>query len=134
MKKLMIGTALLVLGVSAQAQEVQRKTSGERAEMRTERMTKDLGLNAEQAEQVKAINARYAEKHEAIRAEHKARAEANKSQRSEMHEARMADYKAVLTPEQYEKLVAQQAAMKEKHLEKRKEMRKEKRPEMRDAK
>lgn len=130
MKKLMIGTALLVLGVSAQAQDVQRKTSGERAEMRTERMTKELGLNAEQAEKVKEINARYAEKTEAVRAEHKARAEAGKGQRNELHEARMADYKAVLTPEQYEKLVAKQAAMKEKHMEKRKE----KRPEMRDTK
>lgn len=142
MRKLLIGVTLLVFGMGvAQAQEGQRKTPQERAEMRTEHMTKELGLNAEQAEKVKAINMRYAEKNEAMRAEHKAKAEANRGKGAEQHDARMEEYKQVLTPEQYDKMVANQAAMKEKRQEMRgtkkddmKQKNMEKRQEMRGTK
>ena len=142
MRKLLIGVALLVIGMGmAQAQDGQRKNAQERAEMRTERMTKELGLNAEQAEKVKAINMRYAEKNEAIRAENKAKAEANRSKIADQRDAQMKEYKSVLTPEQYEKMVANHAAMKEKRQEMRgtkkdemKQKNMEKRQEMRGTK
>ncbi|MBX2982941.1 MAG: hypothetical protein KF843_09745 [Flavobacteriales bacterium] len=122
MKKLLAGAALLLFGMGvAQAQQGQQKTAQERAEKRTERMVKELALNAEQTEKVGNINIRYAEKNEVIRAQRQAMAKANKSKSAELREAQMEEFKAVLTSEQYEKLVAKQEAMKERHKEKRME-------------
>lgn len=131
MKKLLAGAALLLFGMGvAQAQQGQQKTAQERAKKRTERMVKELALNAEQTEKVGNINIRYAEKNEVIRAQRQAMAKANKSKSAELREAQMEEFKAVLTSEQYEKLVAKQEAMKERHKEKRME----KQMEMRGAK
>lgn len=135
MRKLLIGVALLVFGMGvAKAQDGQRKTAQERAETRTQHMMKELTLNPEQTGKVKAINMRYAEKHEAMRAERQAKAEANRSKNAELRSAEMEEFKAVLTPEQYDKLVANQAAMKEKHKEMRQEKRMEQQQEMRGPK
>ncbi|MBZ0205469.1 MAG: hypothetical protein K8H89_04035 [Flavobacteriales bacterium] len=121
MKRMMIGVALAVFTLgAAHAQDKQDMTPAERAKHQTERMTKELGLNAEQVTKVQAINAKYAEQAEAVRKERRANAESTKGKGAELQDARMEDLKAVLDAEQYEKLVAKQEAMKERRMEQRK--------------
>ncbi|MBL7953250.1 MAG: hypothetical protein JNM62_16200 [Flavobacteriales bacterium] len=120
MKKLMMIAVLAGMTVAAQAQDKERKTPEERARMRTEHMTKDLGLSAEQATKVQAINLKYADQGEELRKEREAdRAEARNDGKA-LHDAHDAEMKAVLTPEQYGKWQAKKAAMKTKRMEKRK--------------
>ena len=123
MKRMIIGIALAVLTLgAAQAQDKQQKTPAERAKHQTERMTKELGLNADQTAKVQTINAKYAEKAEALRADRKAKVDQTKGKGAELNSERMADLKAVLTPEQYSKCEKNMEAVKEKRQEKRKEM------------
>ena len=124
MKRIVIGTALALLTLSAaQAQSKSRHTPEERAKAHTERMVKDLGLDADQTAEVEAINLKYAKQGDELRSQRQAQATDMKGKGAEMQDARMAEFKAVLTPEQYQKLEAAQATMKEKRMEKRKEMR-----------
>lgn len=120
----MIGmaVALFTMG-AAHAQDKQQRPTAERAKMQTERMTKELGLNADQATKVEAINAKYAEKADAMRADRKAQMAETKGKGAELNEERMADLKGVLTPEQYAKWEKNREAMQERRMEKRKEMR-----------
>jgi Spy/CpxP family protein refolding chaperone len=127
MKKLMMIAVLVGLTVAAQAQDKERKTPEERAQMRTEHMTKELGLSAEQAAKVQAINLKYADQGEELRKEREGdHAEARKDGKA-MRDAHDAEMKAVLTPEQYTKWQEKKAAIKTKHMEKRKAMQGEKR-------
>lgn len=131
MKRMMIGMAVTLFTMgAAHAQDKQQRPAAERAKQQTERMTKELGLNADQATKVDAINAKYAEKADAMRAERKEKIAETKGKGAELNEARMADLKEVLTPEQYAKLEKNREAMQEKHQEKHQE----KRQEMRGAK
>ncbi len=126
MKRIMIGMALVLFTFgAANAQDKQQRTPAERAKNQTEHMTKELGLNADQAAKVEAINAKYAEKTEAIRAERKDKMAATKGKGAEVNDARMAELKNVLTPEQYAKCEKNMEEMKEKRMEKRKENRKQ---------
>lgn len=128
MKKLMMTLALAALTAGAvNAQEKQHKTPAERAKAQTERMSKELGLDAAQATKVEAINAKYAEKLQALRAERKAEREAGKDpehngEGKALKEARYTELATVLNAEQMEKC----KAMEEKQLEQRKEHMKEK--------
>ncbi|MGV3638224.1 MAG: hypothetical protein ACO1NQ_11345 [Flavobacteriales bacterium] len=123
MKKLMIIAALASMTVAAQAQEKARKTPEERAKARTERMTKELSLSPEQQAKVEAINLKYADQVEAVRAEHEAERTAKRDAAKAMHDAHDAEMKAVLTPDQYTKWVAQKEEARAKHHERRKQMR-----------
>lgn len=124
MKRMMIGAALAVFTLgAAHAQDKRAMSPAERAKHQTERMTKELGLNDEQVAKVQAINVKYAEQAESVRNERKANAASTKGKGAEIQDARMADLKAVLDTEQYEKLVAKQEAMKERRMEQRKEKR-----------
>lgn len=123
MKKLMIIAVMAGMAVSAQAQEKAGKTSAERAQQRTERMTKELALTPEQKAKVEAINLRYAEKGAEVRQAREAeRAQARKEGKA-MHDAHDAEMKTVLTAEQYTKWVAHKEEMKQKRMAQRKEMR-----------
>lgn len=118
MKKLMIIAALAGLSVATQAQEQKSKTPEERAQMRTERLAKQLDLSPEQVAQVQAINLKYIDKTDELRkerqAEHAETREAGKAMRGS-HEAEM---KAVLTPEQYTKWMAAKEKVKARQTEK----------------
>lgn len=126
MKKLMmsLGFAALIAGsAAAQAPERKVRTPEERAQHQTDRMTKDLGLSAEQTEKVKAINLKYADQVDDMRGEAKDQKDAQREAMKGMRDQRNADLKAVLTPEQYDKMVKEQEAMQAKrkaHLQQRK--------------
>lgn len=124
MKRMMIVMAVALFTMeAATAQDKQQRPAAERAKQQTERMTKELGLSTDQAAKVDAINAKYAEKADAIRAERKERMAETKGKGAALNEARMAEMKEVLTPEQYAKWEKNREAMQERHQEKRKEMR-----------
>ena len=122
MKKYMLIAAFAALTVGANAQDKQPKTAQERAKAQTERLTKDLGLNAEQAAKAEAINLRYAEKAEAEHKEQKADREVRMKEGQAVRDAHRAEMKAVLTAEQYDTWIKKQDAMKEKRMEHRKSM------------
>ena len=116
--------ALFTVG-AAQAQDKTQRTSADRAKQQTERMTKELSLNEDQISKVEAINVKYADKADAMRADRKERMAETKGKGAELNDARMAEMKAVLTPEQYAKWEKNREAMQEQRMEKRQEMRKE---------
>ena len=122
MKKYMMIAVFAALTVGANAQDKQPKTAQERAKSQTERLTKELGLNAEQAAKAEAINLRYAEKAEATRKEQKAEREVRKKEGQAMRDAHRAEMKDVLTAEQYDTWIKKQEAAKEKRMEHRKSM------------
>ncbi len=118
----MFGTAVAALSfLSVNAQDPPKRSAGDRAEMRTEHMVKELGLNDDQAAKVKAINEKYAAKVDEMRKERKEEAGAKKGQWQEVEKARMAELKSVLTPDQYQKLEARQEEMKKERMERREE-------------
>ena len=75
-----------------------------RAEERTEQMTTELGLNAEQTTKVEAINARFAKSMTELRAAGLDDT-ARKARASALRDGRDHDLKGVLTAEQYEKML-----------------------------
>jgi Spy/CpxP family protein refolding chaperone len=96
--------SLFVIAVSAQRPDKKSTiTAEERASRQTEMMTKQLDLTEEQQAKVKEIHL----KHSQQMADHKKQAtEAKKQNRENMKtqmEAKDAELKQVLTPEQYEK-------------------------------
>jgi hypothetical protein len=133
MKHLLIAAFATLSLSAAQAQDRthEPKSPQERAKAQTERMTADLGLNAEQAAKVNAINLKYAEQMMAEREAHKAEREAKmkeaRARHESMRDAQRAEMRSILTEKQYSTWVAKQDAMmeqrKEKHMEHRKEMR-----------
>jgi len=125
MKKMLLSLAMATMAVgAANAQDAVKQASPQdRAEMRTEHMVKELGLNEDQTAKVKEINARYGEKMQAMRQAQKAELTEKRDTRAELEEARMAELKGVLTPDQYAKLEARQKEMRDKRMEHRQEMR-----------
>lgn len=140
MKKVFLAV-LLVVGITAFAQEKEGRSGGRRegkekltteqkVDFQVKKMTKDLGLNDKQANEVKAIVTKEVQKREAKRAEMKAvkekeRAEMKATMEKE-HAAVSADMKKILTPEQFAKW--------EKNREERKEKMKERIMERREKK
>lgn len=104
----LLTTLALVAGMGLMAQSADagkdKKTPEEKAAKRTEQMTKDLGLSAEQVAKVNTINLNFARYNADVKAagagaDVKGRTEALKSKRD-------AQLKEVLTPEQYTKYEA----------------------------
>lgn len=112
MKYLMTLMMAVLLVATATAQEKKGETTGSksRAELRTQQMTQELGLDAAQAREVQSINVKYAEKitsqPSAIATDEAAvdKATAVKEFNEELKE--------VLTPEQYEKWMGLQTSGK----------------------
>lgn len=128
MKKLLV-FALLVVGITAFAQGKEGRrggkeklTSEERVDFQVKRMTKDLGLNDKQAEQVKAIVTKQAQKRDAKREELKASKDKDRQEMRAKMEANQAevsaDMKKILTPEQFTKWEQNRDEKKEKMKEK----------------
>ena len=136
MKKLFL-VALFVVGITAFAQEKQGRragkeslTSEEKVDIQVKRMTKDLSLNDKQAAEVRVLVTKQTQKREDLKAELKADKE---RQRTEMkanlekeQAAISAEYKKILTPDQYVKW--------EKNLEEKKEKMKQRMMERRENK
>lgn len=115
-------TLLIATGLQAQnKQPHQERSAQERAKAHTERMSKDLGLNAEQTTRVEAINLKYAEQAEVLRKEREAERKEKDGRGKEVRDARDAELKAVLNSEQYEKMLAQREKMKEQRAQERKD-------------
>ncbi len=120
MNKLMMGLAVAMLAAgSANAQDKPHKTMEDRAEMRTEQMVKELGLDEAQAEKVKAINAKYADKVKEHRQDHKEAADERREERMKLENARKEELRAVLTADQFQKLEAREKEMKKNYMEHR---------------
>ncbi len=117
----LFSTLALVAGMSLMAQDADmdndKKTPEERAKHRTEVMTKELGLNAEQIAKVNTINLNFAHamgdvkeiKDEATR---KGRSEALKSKRD-------TDLQGVLTADQFTKMKELRDKKKDDHKDKK---------------
>ena len=134
MKKVIVA-ALLVVGITAFAQEKDGKPAGrekltteQKVDFQVKRLTKDLDLNEKQAKDVRALVTKEVEKREARRAEmQEAKAKKGEEMKAQMDREQAAvseDMKKVLTPEQFAKW--------EKIHEERKENFKEKMAERRE--
>ena len=100
---------LCLLGMNLSAQESGgeskvKKTPEQKAAHRTEEMTKDLGLTTEQVPRVRTINLTYA--HALAEVKDMQDKEVRKQRSKELRNKRDADLKAVLTTEQYTKMLA----------------------------
>lgn len=139
MKKVIVA-ALLVVGITAFAQEKEGRragreklTSEQKVDLQVKKMTKDLDLNEKQAKDVRVLVTKEVAKREAKRAEMQElktkKREEMKAQREAEQAAVSADMKKILTAEQYAKWEKNREERKEKIKEKmaeRKEKRKEK--------
>lgn len=110
----MAGTVLVVPFTHAQeGRQKMDKDPAARAEARTEWMTKELDLSAEQAEKIKAINHQHMQKMQSIKSmeneedRKRAMGEVRKSQQTAVH--------AVLTPAQQDRMQELKAERKEKY-------------------
>ena len=120
MKKLvLVGASVLMMSVMSIAQSGQpkKKTSQERAENQTERLTKELSLTPEQATKVKAILASKGAEMDSVRAKKIAGADKKgvHAERKAALEKTDAELKAVFTPEQYAKFQAMMQERKDNH-------------------
>lgn len=110
--------------LEAQKKEARKKTPGERAEAKTERMRTDLNLTEDQVERVRILNLKVENKIQAIRDD----ASMSKEKKREFIKGNKEDHKrvmeSILTPEQLETYEALQAERKAKKANKR-EMRSE---------
>jgi periplasmic protein CpxP/Spy len=138
-KKLIIA-ALLVVSISSFAQEQgnadkkankpkkEKMSPEQRNQALLDKMTTELSLNAQQQEQVKPIIAEQSAKMETMRAERmngggkemsKEEREAFKTKRQEDKKVVDAKFKAILTPDQFKKMKANEDAAREKMRESR---------------
>jgi protein CpxP len=139
MKKVIVA-ALLVVGITAFAQEKEGRragreklTSEQKVDLQVKKLTKDLDLNEKQANEVRALVTKEVAKREAKRSEMQElktkKREEMKAQRKAEQAAVSTDMKKILTAEQYAKWEKNREERKESIKEKmveRKEKRKEK--------
>lgn len=83
----------------AQRGQMANKTPEQRADARTQQLTKSLGLSADQTEKVRQLNLAQAKEMQTLRAKSAANRQEAKATR-DRHEAQL---KAILTTEQYAK-------------------------------
>lgn len=113
---LMLSIFTAAVGLAQEApKEHVKKTPEERANNVTARMKEKLALTADQESKISAINLTYARKHQSIRENTALSKEEKKAQLDASRTSLMAEYKTVLTTEQYQKL----EAMKAKHEERK---------------
>ena len=113
MKKVIVA-ALLVVGITAFAQEKEGRTAGkekltteQKVDFQVKRLTKDLDLNEKQTKDVKVLVAKEVEKREARKAEMEGlKAKKREEMKANMEAEQAAvseDMKKILTPEQFAK-------------------------------
>lgn len=129
MKKWMMAVALVAASISGYAQdgaapkERPHRTVDERVKARTERMTRELGLSAEQVERVEVLNRQQATEAEKDRAAGDQEREARRAEMKERRDRYETELKAVLTPDQYAKWQAKKEEGKKKLHDRRSELR-----------
>lgn len=121
---------VMTMSMSAAAQDKPttqeqrpRMTTEERAKARTQRMTQDLGLSAEQLARVEALNLKHVKEGEVLSASDDKERAARRAEMNDRKAAYEKELKTVLTPEQFSKWEAKKDEMKAKHREKRMERR-----------
>ena len=115
LKVLLVGIALFAGITAASAQEKTKKTPEQRAELHTERLTKVLGLNADQRTKIAEFNLGIALKNESLRNNPNIPQDVKISSLQSNNEARKMMIKTVLTQEQikkFEELEAKKEANK----------------------
>ena len=115
LKVLLVGIALFAGITAASAQEKSKKTPEQRAELHTERLTKVLGLNADQRTKIAEFNLGIALKNESLRNNPNIPQDVKISSLQSNNEARKMMIKTVLTQEQikkFEELEAKKEANK----------------------
>ena len=111
--------SLFVFSVSAQRPDKSSKTTPEdRATRQTEMMTKQLNLTADQQAKIKEINLKYSQQQVGQRSQAKEQMKQNRENMKTQMNARDAEIKQVLTPEQLEKWQAKRNEMKQQGREK----------------
>ncbi|QCR24358.1 DUF4890 domain-containing protein [Pontibacter sp. SGAir0037] len=92
----------------------EKRTPEERAQLRTERMSERLELNASQKQKVQALHLKQAKEMQAMRADAKSKEDAGKNREAmkARHVQYDAELKGILTPQQYAKYQADQAEMR----------------------
>lgn len=114
MKTILLSLAFAIgLGANAQSTDHPKKTAEEKAERRTERMMKDLDLEAGQKARVSAINLFYAK---AMKDVETITDDASRENREKVLKGKRDNgLQEVLTPEQYRKMLSLRAEKKAKH-------------------
>ena len=106
---------LIVVTASAQneMEKLKSSTPEERARLQTEMMKTKLGLTTDQTPKVAAINQKYAQRMEPIIKGQEGPLMRLRQMR-EVGQAKEAELKGVLSPEQFQKYLAEKQAMREK--------------------
>ena len=114
---LLVAALSLLIVVAAGAQNEMEKlkssTPEERARLQTEMMKTKLGLTTDQTPKVAAINQKYAQRMEPIIKSQKGPLMRLRQMR-EVGQAKEAELKGVLSPEQFQKYLAEKQEMREK--------------------
>lgn len=113
LKVLLVGIALFAGITAASAQEKSKKTPEQRAELHTERLTKVLGLNADQRTKIAEFNLGIALKNESLRNNPNIPQDVKISSLQSNNEARKMMIKTVLTQEQIKKFEELEAKKEE---------------------
>lgn len=117
----LLSTLALAAGMSLMAQDADmdndKKTPEERAKHRTEVMTKELGLSAEQIAKVNTINLNFARTTADVKAMQDE--SARKGRMEAVRNKRDADLQGVLTPEQFAKMKELRDKKKDEHKDKK---------------
>lgn len=116
MKTLILAIALVVGGtaMAQQHEKRERKPAEERATASAQKMKTKLGLDDAQTAKIHDINLGIAQKNDAIRDNASLTREQKMSQIKETHNSRNAQYKEVLTSDQYAKYEAWEKEKREK--------------------
>ncbi len=114
---LLVAAMSLLIVVAASAQNEMEKlkssTPEERARLQTEMMKSKLGLTSDQTPKVAAINQKYAQRMEPIIKGQEGPLMRLRQMR-EVGQAKEAELKGVLSPEQFQKYLAEKQEMREK--------------------
>lgn len=125
MKTLILALAMVVGGTAIaqqqQHQKRERKPAEERATNSSQKMKTKLGLDDAQTAKVHDINLGIAQKNDAIRDNTSLTREQKMTQLKANQDARNAQYKEILTPDQYAKYEAWEKEKREKMQQKRTE-------------
>ena len=103
MKKLMIAVvSVLLITTNVFAQQRQRPSAEEMAKRQTEQMVEKLSLTDDQKEKAEVINLKYARLQSEMMQSGQGDRQARSDEMRKNREARDAELKEILTPEQYE--------------------------------
>jgi hypothetical protein len=112
-----VGSFLFTLAASAQLADLKNTTPEQRAKALTEMMTTKLGLSPEQTSKVANLNLTYANKMEPLIKGSEGPLAKMRDMR-QINEAKEAELKQILTPQQFEKYLASKEQMRENIMEK----------------